>query len=144
MDLWHFWELCKTLVCVSRVLQYIENVTRAFSIQGGIPRLPLPYLSQWASSTLTHSGNCFCCPRAVWLLIWCSVENRYSPNWLRRARVFSIAKRLRRPTAAVFPDWHCAEARGQNHLLTLHCHLPRLQGLLSRLHINKAEPGEKP
>lgn len=49
--------------------------------------LPLPYLSQWASSALTHSGNCFCCPCAVWLLIWCSVENRYSPIWLRRAGV---------------------------------------------------------
>lgn len=62
---------------------------------------------------------------------------------LRKAGVFSTAKRLRSPTAAVFPDWHCAEARGQNHLLTLHCHLPRLQGLLSRLRIKKAELNEK-
>lgn len=52
------------------------------------PQTPLPYLSQWASSALTHSGNCFCCPCAVWLLIWRSVENRYSPIWLRRAGVF--------------------------------------------------------
>lgn len=66
---------------------------------------------------------------------------------LRIAGVFSTAKRLSSPTAAVFPDWladwHCVEARGQNHLLTLHCHLPSLQGLLGRLHINKAELGEK-
>lgn len=41
------------------------------------------------------------------------------------------------------PDWHCAEATGQNHLLTLHCHLPRLQGLLSRLLIIKAESDGK-
>lgn len=44
---------------------HTDNVTRAVPVQRGIPR----YLSQRASSTLTHSHNGICGPCAVWLLI---------------------------------------------------------------------------
>lgn len=57
---------------VTSSFAHIQNVTRAFSVRRGIPRLPLPYLSQWASSTLTHSDNAFvaltlfCCWYDAW------------------------------------------------------------------------------
>lgn len=55
-----------------------------FAISSRIPRLPQPYMSQWASSVLTHSDKHFCCIGAVWLLIWRLAENRYSPDWTQR------------------------------------------------------------
>lgn len=99
------WKLCKLLVCVSPV-SYIQNVTAAFSIHRGIPRLPLPYKSQWASSTLTHSDNCLLLPLCCLAVDTMLGGKSLFPNLTRRiAGAFSTVKRLRSRTAAVFPDW---------------------------------------
>lgn len=90
------------------LMSYTQNVTRALSIQGGIPRLPQPYLHQWASSTLTLSDKRFCrlsCCSAVDMMLG---GKSLFPNLpQRKAGVFSTAKRLRSPTAAVFPWLAC-------------------------------------